>query len=434
MFKTILKVVYVTIAAVLCFILYMGFYNTFRSDYVIELTSTAVKEKDYETIAKIFNVTFDLKSILEEQPTDKAHLEVLPSISRVDAVTYSKKENSDEYTAKINYLFEYNYSFYLYEPKFSIADSSDNGSITNKTAIRFYNDENKSFDYLLKLTSTVNKDKYSSKPETLSDALLKTGRDQLQILNLINATYVTINESVINYIQSDYLDGKAITSYSIIDGNGELVFEPKSINLDFSQQFFKEQEIIDFKAKYSAVIEAQKESTDAGNSKYSEFEEWYYGKNKDGVFYTFYESEEHPTYMHQLDEAALKPASIIWKTIGIIALFILACVILYILLFNFKWIKRIITRSGKNEGQYSPKNSAQKKNSNNNTNKASANTKNSNKSVKVEATNSKANSNSSVDTKAISSNINNNTNNVSSEANNEKIEENPTITDSNESK
>ena len=94
MFKTILKVVYVTIAAVLCFILYLGFYNTFRSDYVVELTSSAVKEKNYEKIAKVFNVTFDLNSILSTQPTDKAHLEVLPSISRVDAITYKKNEEN----------------------------------------------------------------------------------------------------------------------------------------------------------------------------------------------------------------------------------------------------------------------------------------------------------------------------------------------------
>lgn len=395
MLKTILKVVYVTIAAVLCFILFMGFYNTFRSDYVIELTSTAVKEKNYETIAKVFNVTFDLKSVLNEQPTDEVHIEILPSISRVDAVTYKKEEGSEDYTATTNYLFEYNYSFYLYEPKFSTADSSDNGIYTNKTAIRFYGENDKYYDYLLKVTSSVNKDSYSARPETVSDALLKSSRDQLQVLNLINATYATINESIINYIQSEYLES-SITGYSIIDGNGKEVFAPQNVNFDFSQQFFNEQEIIDFKTKYNEVIEAQKESTDAANSKYADFEKWYYGENNDGIFYTFYESEAHPTYMHQLDESELKPASIVWKTIGIIALFLLAVIILYILLFYFKWIKRIVTRSGKNEGRYTAKNQAQKKNSNNNSNKAQANSlKNKpNKSTKpTKAIDTKVNSN-----------------------------------------
>ena len=378
MFKTILKVVYVTIAAVLCFILYLGFYNTFRSDYVVELTSSAVKEKNYEKIAKVFNVTFDLNSILSTQPTDKAHLEVLPSISRVDAITYKKNEENDsKYTATTNYLFEYNYSFYLYEPTFITADSSDNGSLTNSTAIRFYTaDESKSYDYLLKVTSTVNKDKYNAYPENISDALLKSGRDQLQVLNLINVTYATINESVIKYIESDYLNNEKISKYTIVDGTGTEVFTPQEIKLDFSQQFFNVQEIIDFKSKYNEVIEAQKESTDAANAKYSEFEKWYYGENKDGMFYTFYETEAHPTYMHQLDEAELRPTSIIWKTIGIIALFLLAVAILYVLLFHFKWIKRIVTRNGKNEGRYTPK-----KNSNNNSKQAPKKQTTTNKTV-----------------------------------------------------
>ena len=150
MIKTILKVVYVTVAAVLCFILYIGFYNTYTSDYIIELTSNAVKEKDYETIAKVFNVTFDLNSIVEEQPTDKVHIEVLPSISRMDVNTYTEKTDSEgnkTYTATANYLFEYNYSFYLYEPTFSTTNQVDGDKKTNKTGIKFYNDNNDSFIY-----------------------------------------------------------------------------------------------------------------------------------------------------------------------------------------------------------------------------------------------------------------------------------------------
>ena len=355
MIKTILKVVYVTIAAVLCFILYIGFYNTFTSDYVIEFASTAVKEKDYETIAKVFNVTFDLNSIVDDQPTDKVHIEVLPSISRMDVNTYKEEVDSDgnkKYTATANYLFEYNYSFYLYEPKFSTTNQVDGNIISNKTGLKFYNENNESFTYYFRNTEKIHEEGfYEAYPKTLSDALLKSNREQLYTNELIGVSFVTINESVIKYIESDYLNNQKISKYTVVDSNGNEVFEPTTITLDFTQAFFNEPEIVEFKTKYNAVIEAQKESTDAANQKYAEFEKWYYGENQDGVFYTFYETEAHPTYMHQFDESVLKPASIIWKTIGILALFLLAAVILYILLFHFRFIKRIVTR-GRSEGNY----------------------------------------------------------------------------------
>lgn len=355
MIKTILKVVYVTVAAVLCFILYIGFYNTYTSDYIIELTSNAVKEKDYETIAKVFNVTFDLNSIVEEQPTDKVHIEVLPSISRMDVNTYTEKTDSEgnkTYTATANYLFEYNYSFYLYEPTFSTTNQVDGDKKTNKTGIKFYNDNNDSFIYYFRNTASIHEEGfYEAYPKTLSDALLKSNREQLYTNELIGVSFVTINESIINFIEKDYLNNQNITKYSIVDSNGTEVFAPTTITLDFSQAFFNEPEIVEFKTKYNAVIEAQKESTAAADQKYAEFEKWYYGENQDGVFYTFYETDAHPSYMHQFDESALKPASIIWKTIGILALFLLAVVILYILLFHFRFIKKIITR-GRSEGNY----------------------------------------------------------------------------------
>lgn len=355
MIKTILKVVYVTVSAVLCFILYIGFYNTYTSDYIIELTSNAVKEKDYETIAKIFNVTFDLNSVVTEQPSDKVHIEVLPSISRMDVNTYKEETDSDgnkTYTASANYLFEYNYSFYLYEPTFTTKNQVDGDKIFNKTGIKFYNDNNDSFIYYFRNTKDVHEENsYEAYPKTLSDALLKSSREQLYTNELIGVSFATINESTINFIESDYLNNQAITKYTVVDSNGNEVFTPTAINLDFSQAFFNETEIVEFKAKYNAVIEAQKESTEAADAKYAEFEKWYYGENEDGVFYTFYETEAHPSYMHQFDESALKPASIIWKTIGILALFLLAVVILYILLFHFRFIKRIVTR-GRSEGNY----------------------------------------------------------------------------------
>ena len=355
MIKTILKVVYVTVAAVLCFILYIGFYNTYTSDYIIELTSNAVKEKDYETIAKVFNVTFDLNSIVEEQPTDKVHIEVLPSISRMDVNTYTEKTDSEgnkTYTATANYLFEYNYSFYLYEPTFSTTNQVDGDKKTNKTGIKFYNDNNDSFIYYFRNTASIHEEGfYEAYPKTLSDALLKSNREQLYTNELIGVSFVTINASIINFIEKDYLNNQNITKYSIVDSNGTEVFAPTTITLDFSQAFFNEPEIVEFKTKYNAVIEAQKESTAAADQKYAEFEKWYYGENQDGVFYTFYETDAHPSYMHQFDESALKPASIIWKTIGILALFLLAVVILYILLFHFRFIKKIITR-GRSEGNY----------------------------------------------------------------------------------
>lgn len=50
--------------------------------------------------------------------------------------------------------------------------------------------------------------------------------------------------------------------------------------------------------------------------------------------------------------------------------------ILYVLLFHFKWIKRIVTRNGKNEGRYTPK-----KNSNNNSKQAPKKQTTTNKTV-----------------------------------------------------
>lgn len=360
MAKTILKVVYVTIAAVLAFVLYLGFYSSFRTDYVVNMAKTAVQNKDYVTIDKMFNVTFDSKSILNSQASDKVYVEVLPSISRLDVSTYTKNDDDSYKANDSTYLFEYNYSFYFYEIDFSLSDRSDNGKTLNNTSIRFYNDDNKYYDYYFRITSSVNSELYTMYPLSVSEGLLNTSRDMVYTYNYVNLCYATFNETILNIISNDYLDGKSITKYTLVDSNGSEVFTPSEIDLSFNQQFFKETEIITFKEKYNAYLSA---SDDEKDTRLTEFENWYYGENKDGVFYTFYETTAHPTYMHQFDESVLTPSSIIWKSIGLLALYILAVVILYILIFKFKWIKSIVTRKKANEGQYSAKDSAKKKNS-----------------------------------------------------------------------
>lgn len=323
------KVLYVGVSVILAIVIYMVGYQSNQNNHIYDLVSENVSKGEYANVGRVLGGCFDTNSIVSEDE-EKLDLVIYPATTLTSSYQYGDQRYQH---------FETAYYIYLFKPQFSLWNADDEKA-PNKAGIRFTASDGSSYDYYYLVNENVNSNMYVKSPSTLEEALLKNQRQQIiyqKDRNLL-FTMSTLTKTQLNLIK-ERLNGNAIDDISILDIRGEVVYTTK-VQLDFSQPFFTD--IEPFSTRFDEYVQTVNATSDSKEKKNleKEFNEF----SKDWQDNTFAPWVEEKGYTMRYDNSYLSPGSLIWRTIGMVALFAVVVVILYLLFFHFAAIKRIFSR------------------------------------------------------------------------------------------
>lgn len=320
------KVLYFGFAVIIGIVIALVGYSSNQYNHISGLVTSAVNEKRYEDVPRVFGGCFDTKSIITED-VDTLDIVIYPGTSLTNT-SYTVSETKETYM-----VYEEAYYLYIFSPKFSfVNETGSDNKLQNKTAIRF-NSGDKYYDYPFVATSSINSSEYVEKPSSIKETIMNTSRDLTTTQSNWNFMTLTLTKTMMQFIKES--NGAETSSISILDNTGEEVFSTDA-SLDFSQQFFTD--IDDLIVNYNIYLDAyqkDKNDSEAVNVFNKFYDEWYkeFEANTATTGYTF-----------RYDDSELSPTSLIWQTVGMEALFVVVVILLYILLFHFAGLKRIFSR------------------------------------------------------------------------------------------
>lgn len=118
------------------------------------------------------------------------------------------------------------------------------------------------------------------------------------------------------------------------------------VKLDFSQKFFTDvNPLVEKYNEYIKTIEANPNDKDTQEAANTEFNKFYEGEN--GFHNSFLKLDDSYSYRHA--DKVLQPGKLVWQTIGMVVLYVVVAVALYLLFFHFNDLKGLFTR---NKGNY----------------------------------------------------------------------------------
>lgn len=400
--KTGLKIIYVIIAFIVCFFAYYISYSEYSYTYVKGIVDTAIANKDYAETAKLFGSCFD-KTNLVSSSDDYVNVAIFKG---VHTSQYSYTEN--ETTKEVD-KFELSYYIYIFAGDTYTIDYSnwtDTSNTYNHSGIRFYSEgymsntygsyykgvdgnyyesidskfynaeytENsntysstycyiktsdsvyqkieseekyseKYYDYYFVMSSDVNSNLYVESPTSYDEAVLYSSRDYIgtssyySLFGMINFTF---DQCMLDAIGFD-----SVTKIEILDtlSNAKRTID---ITLDFddTEGFYKDiKPLANEYNEYFELYNSDPSSEDL-EAKQTEVEEF-----QDSFQTSFLTLNENYTFRY--DDDYFDTTSITWKTIGTVALFIVCAILIYFLLFHFRFIKGIFNRNSKGYDRYS---------------------------------------------------------------------------------
>ncbi len=317
------KVLYIGIAIIFGIIIFMVGYISNQVNHISDLVSKAIKEERYEEIPRISDaLCFSEESLITDDQTDKMELKVYSGLLQQD-ITYTPSADN-----QINEsLLEEAYYFYIFNPKFTYSDVNSK----NYMGVTFSNEQS-SYTYYFIVDSNYNTQYYKAAPTTKEEAILNKARSSSTFNNWGYYSF-SLSKSMAGFI-SEKINGD-IQSFTIIDSEGIDVASYHSLALDFSQPFFVDQNNQELIKKY-AECSTRFSNTDNKDEK----------KAIQKEFNTFYSEylDTTPYTIHYTNNELL-PSSLVWKTIGMEALYVVFIIFLYILLFHFRGLKALFSRS-----------------------------------------------------------------------------------------
>lgn len=342
--KTILKIGYITVALVLCILFGVLNYNTGADEAYIDALKQAVASEDSKDLASLFSsfsLPYDSKPYVENSTDNENKLSVYGG---VNMLTLNYKETVDDKEETKTYKNVENF-YYIFIKKVTYpnGDKIELDSTTNESGLRFYNEDGKYYDYHFVVSSKVNSDEYSTEIDSPTKALINSERNINTTFKKQGSEYdfifANVGETLAKYIK-EQLDGKNIVKFNLVDRDGKLVYDDMNVRFDFSQSYFKD--IEEFKDSFNIYYN----STDKESEEY---------KNAITFLENFKVSSlNNENYQEGLSRDQIYNAKLVWRTIGIVSLFVITFAILYILFFHFKLIKRIVFRENKQRGRYVP--------------------------------------------------------------------------------
>ena len=330
MFKSIFKVLYIGVAIITAMLVYFAGYNVTAFNYIDGMTSKAINDKNYVEVAKVHGGCFETNNLVKEDAKlnkNNYEMAVFKSGTLITEDCYVEDK-----TVKEN---KYDYSYYIYLFGLTEDNTSDqtDGSTTviNKTAFNFIGTE-ATYTYYFKVSSSYNNTYYVEKPGTIGAALLGDQRDLFENYTNWGFINLTLTETLL-----DAMNIGDVKQIQVTNTAGVVVYE-QDINLDFNKEegFFNE--ITPLVDKYNDYI--KNVTGDATNDDIQKAEKAF------NEFYVEFEKEflSKESNSFRYEDKILQPSWIVWKTIGILCLYALGVVVLYILLFNFTTVKKIFVK------------------------------------------------------------------------------------------
>ena len=332
MFKSIFKVMYIGFAVILAVLTYIAGYNTNIFEHINSLTSQAINDKNYVEIAKIHGACFEADNIVKEQASlNKTDYELAIFKSSIQISEQIYEEGKSEAITENGY--DYSYYIFLFGLTDILDQTTDGTTMTNETAFNFIGTEG-TYKYYFKVSKDYNNTYYNEKPKTLNEALLGKERDLFVYQTNWGFVNLTLTETLLNAMNIGSVNKIQVTNKS-----GEVVFE-QNIVLDFNKEsgFFKDmQPLVVSYNEYIDEVTAANNDKEIINNANKKFEAFY--KDFEVKF------EDTPNYTFRYEDSYLQPSKLVWKTIGLLALYVLAAAVLYLLLFNFTMIKNIFVKN-----------------------------------------------------------------------------------------
>ena len=353
MVKTIGKILYIAIAAIVAVMFGVLNYNTSADEAYTQYIAKADKAENSEDIIYAFSsfqLPYDKTPYATKNSGTKNSrnlytndVSVYGSINQINVKYYEKAEDTE--ATKTFASVEFVYYVLIRYPEYTRTNLADQSAISNQTGIRFYNaDNSKYYDYHFVVSSTINKNDYVEKPLSNMDAIMKNARTMTT--TYINTRFdyhfmlAPFSETMISYIKEQI--GGNVASINLLDNEGKTVYDTNvTADLNFTQQFFTDlapfrdafhtyQNTTDDKAKEDAKNYINNfKLSDINTAKGTDYKE---GLRKDEIY----------------------NASLVWRTIGFVFLFVISFALIYILFFHFSLIKRLVFRRSTSKTRYVP--------------------------------------------------------------------------------
>ena len=341
--KLILKILYITVCIVFGFIIGILSYNGGVSSNYASAIKTAAETSSYE-LAKtfsMFNLPFDNDPVASVKfKTNNTTVDIYNAVNRFDAQYFEngnpKEGKNFTQVQDFYYLFIRNIDFNL----------NATASGVNETSVRFYSNEkpNEPYVYYLDITDKVNSSLYKEYPQNKDEVVLNGKRTlsstYRNVGSNIGFVFIGLNETLVSNIEKSI--GGKITGFDVTDNTGTQMLDKVNVNLNYTQKFFDDTRKFVDNIRYYYDHYDDKDKED--NQEY-----------KDAIEYVnnFKVADLGGNYSEGYDKGTIYTSGIIWQTVGIEALMLLSFVIIFILVFKFKWIKSIVFRDRSNK-KYTP--------------------------------------------------------------------------------
>lgn len=278
------KILFFGVAIILGFIIASVNYMSNRVNHIFKLVETARDEKKYDEVVKVFTPYYD------KTPVYSVTLENDFVIQIYAVCALSEKTTGEGDSAKTVTTFANNYAVYM----FDFSSIEKEGVVT---------DQSKGEENGMKLVLGNDTAQYS-----YDFVNTEASRNLISTINNFNLVQIEISQAEIE----KELNGQ-ITYFEFFDAKSNSV-KRDSLNLNFSEEFFTSStELI---INYDAYLE--------DNDKAEEWKKFYTKWQEDYQFNVGYTTKE------------VSPSSLIWKTVGVMAIYVVVVAVLGFLLFRRK--------------------------------------------------------------------------------------------------
>ena len=385
MLKNLLKFGYLALAIVLGAVVGFGSYYINVSESATSKVKNALADKDYVTLSRIYSGSLidgtNIAASFEE--TNSYDIYMNAGVMEQSGTYYNPEEDG----LKTVYYHNFDMAYYIYLTDISFLYGDANGAsgktvhyagikfTSDTNTYNYYFDVNDSYNTAVKDTDyTVvkvtgddgytyndyndNFDGYCETQYSEKELLLNSKRNLSNFYTNYGFLPVSFSSKQIYYIEE--LLGGDITSFAIINSQGEKVSGDINYSFDFDEQFFlNAKPLFDAYSKFIPIydkygkVEGAQYTNDVSDSEYeaavSQFnkdvEEFAY-KLQNKALYPGFEN-----YYNALPESYIKDSSIVFKTIMIVIVYIIAAVVLYFLFFHLKDITNLVFNRNKGPKQ-----------------------------------------------------------------------------------
>lgn len=345
--KTILKVLYAVFAIIAAVIIFFGMESSLVSQNYINILKqageTASKEKDYDDLARcfsLFSTPIDKQKAYHIAQGDENITVIYPSVNNFTS-TYVVDGKTKTYSRIENV-----YLVIIYNPTFQFEDSSDG---TNKSAIRIKGTKEDGtdtyYDYNFTVSSKINSNLFIQDATNEKDGSLHAERKHITEYREYNLIFASFPETLMKYMMED-ADMKTVTGLNIVENTGKEIYKDSDYitkgSLDYSQEFFTDLSTwvknANIYMEYGNGKDFEQEVIDEATNYVTDFT-----TNPDQFVANFSDK-----YIRGIErEEVFTGAPVYGKALGIVALFLVVIILLYMVLFHLNWIKEFVKRFSK---------------------------------------------------------------------------------------